>query len=340
MASLQHPTPYRPTAISFHNTVCNPLMKTGVSSSVELVRHLWTKRKSATTGDIVWSDHIEAALLDGLAQYEPTLCRETVMLRRYPKRNRFVSEYIWKRTGERRSAKQVGSRIQQLREICHLNEDLESLLFPPLPRHAEAAHCVFSDPDPIVASGGGDPVRIIINVLPQTRTAPNDGRRLTAQTRYSPPLSYELSGSQGDARGVAVPHPGCVADVPRPIHIIDPTITFWSRVALPETAQAEYSVYSTTTAGLVHTECTRLTRVSVHIPHGAASFCPNMATTDLECEAIPPPPPYLYSTPLVPLFWETITRSIDPTQYQIVQHVLRSPGDSVFCAIYTFQDSF
>src|ERR1700712_942058 len=54
----------------------------------------------------------------GLQQFRPTVCRETVMLGRYPGRNQFLSLYILTKTGERRTAKQVASRLQQLRESC------------------------------------------------------------------------------------------------------------------------------------------------------------------------------------------------------------------------------
>ncbi|KAJ7065412.1 hypothetical protein C8F01DRAFT_945549, partial [Mycena amicta] len=52
----------------------------------------------------------------GLEAYVPDDSRETRMLGRFPPRNRFISGYILEKTGERRSAKDVGSRLQQLRE--------------------------------------------------------------------------------------------------------------------------------------------------------------------------------------------------------------------------------
>jgi transcriptional enhancer factor len=54
----------------------------------------------------------------GLERYIPDDSRETRMLGRFPRRNRFISDYIFQKTGKRRSAKQVGSRLQQLRESC------------------------------------------------------------------------------------------------------------------------------------------------------------------------------------------------------------------------------
>ncbi|KAJ6535012.1 hypothetical protein B0H19DRAFT_871917, partial [Mycena capillaripes] len=51
----------------------------------------------------------------GLERYQPDDSRETRTLGRFPRRNRFISDYIFYKTGKRRTAKQVGSRLQQLR---------------------------------------------------------------------------------------------------------------------------------------------------------------------------------------------------------------------------------
>ncbi|KAJ7709022.1 hypothetical protein B0H17DRAFT_896083, partial [Mycena rosella] len=49
-----------------------------------------------------------------LKKYRPT--SYTRQLRRFPKRNRFISAHIFSVTGVRRTAKQVGSRLQQMRD--------------------------------------------------------------------------------------------------------------------------------------------------------------------------------------------------------------------------------
>ncbi|KAJ3757188.1 hypothetical protein EV360DRAFT_46549, partial [Lentinula raphanica] len=54
----------------------------------------------------------------GLSLYQPDNSRETLLLGRFPMRNRFISDHILKTTGEVRTAKQVGSRLQQLRDTC------------------------------------------------------------------------------------------------------------------------------------------------------------------------------------------------------------------------------
>ena len=52
----------------------------------------------------------------GLSRYQPSNPRATKSLGRFPNRNRFISEYIQKKTGKHRTPKQVGSRLQQLRD--------------------------------------------------------------------------------------------------------------------------------------------------------------------------------------------------------------------------------
>ena len=39
-------------------------------------------------------------------------------LGRFPLRNRFIADYIREVTGKKRTPKQVGSRLQQLRDTC------------------------------------------------------------------------------------------------------------------------------------------------------------------------------------------------------------------------------
>ncbi|KAF7360670.1 TEA domain-containing protein [Mycena venus] len=86
-----------------------------VLKSVLRARKTW---KTSREGEAVWPLDLEAALLEGLKKYQPDDCRETRMLGRFPGRNRFISDYVFDKTGKWRSPKQVGSRLQQLRESC------------------------------------------------------------------------------------------------------------------------------------------------------------------------------------------------------------------------------
>lgn len=93
-------------------------------------------KQSPREKEAVWPDFLETALLEALTIYRPTSSKAPQKLLRFPKRNAFISNYIFKVTGKRRTPKQVGSRLQQLRETC-TSEDILTLIqskeFPDLP---------------------------------------------------------------------------------------------------------------------------------------------------------------------------------------------------------------
>ncbi|GLB45556.1 putative TEA/ATTS domain family protein [Lyophyllum shimeji] len=62
-------------------------------------------------GEVVWPPDLEAALAEGLELYKPDNPLSRI-LGRYTMENRFLSDYIFHKTGKRRTAKQVGSRLQ------------------------------------------------------------------------------------------------------------------------------------------------------------------------------------------------------------------------------------
>ncbi|CAA7265692.1 unnamed protein product [Cyclocybe aegerita] len=77
-----------------------------------------TGRKTRKTLDsqkkeLVWPDNLEEALLEALRFYQPRSATGRP-LRRFTKRNCFIAEHIRVRTGKERTAKQVGSRLQQI----------------------------------------------------------------------------------------------------------------------------------------------------------------------------------------------------------------------------------
>ncbi|KAI5995327.1 hypothetical protein F5J12DRAFT_726145 [Pisolithus orientalis] len=80
-----------------------------------------------------------------LQEYVPEDSRETRILGRFPMRNRFISDYIYRSTGKVRSAKQVGSRLQQLRDTAEGRQLIDSLTrcyrAPTRPQSAAAYLC-------------------------------------------------------------------------------------------------------------------------------------------------------------------------------------------------------
>lgn len=75
----------------------------------------------------MWPPYLEATMLKALQEYVPEDSRETRILGRFPMRNRFISDYIYRSTGKVRSAKQVGSRLQQLRDTAEGRQLIDSL---------------------------------------------------------------------------------------------------------------------------------------------------------------------------------------------------------------------
>ena len=69
----------------------------------------------------------------GLEKYKPAESKSTRVLGRFPMRNKFVADHIYDTTGIRRTPKQVGSRIQQLRDTHSGKHSQSRLVSPPSP---------------------------------------------------------------------------------------------------------------------------------------------------------------------------------------------------------------
>ncbi|KAG7093404.1 hypothetical protein E1B28_007086 [Marasmius oreades] len=86
------------------------------TDSIVRSRKTWKTLKS--NKQLVWAPQVEAALIEGLEKYRPSSITDPLTLKRFPKRNRWIAEYIFRTTGQQRTAKQVGSRLQQLTNTC------------------------------------------------------------------------------------------------------------------------------------------------------------------------------------------------------------------------------
>ncbi|KAJ7141755.1 hypothetical protein C8R43DRAFT_587617 [Mycena crocata] len=271
-----------------------------VLQSVLRHRKTW---KTQRGGETVWPMELEAALLEGLERYQPDDSRETRMLGRFPRRNRFISDYIFEKTGKRRSAKQVGSRLQQLRESCTDEKLLE--LLSPFRKPAYRESSISSDSalesplSPVVGQGlfaGSSTVRqtvIYIDIVPEGMSD------AAGYTRKSSPWS-----DSGDVIRAS--------DHPRRLQSINPTVSFTSRS--PIIAHSRFTVYSEEL--ILHAETVPLV---------------------LSMEEAPRVTGFVYSTSLVPKYWKTILDSPDPTRFTIFQDVVREDTSAlVFSATYKF----
>ncbi|KAF9234819.1 hypothetical protein BU15DRAFT_78656 [Melanogaster broomeanus] len=124
-----HDYPSRPygNTPAIPSAACTTQGAPSSKQSVEdILQTILRTRKSWKTlkgqAEAVWPPYLEATMLKALQDYEPDDSRETRMLGRYPMRNRFISDYVHRTTGKYRSAKQVGSRLQQLRDTAEGRE--------------------------------------------------------------------------------------------------------------------------------------------------------------------------------------------------------------------------
>ncbi|KAF8187969.1 hypothetical protein K438DRAFT_1834454 [Mycena galopus ATCC 62051] len=272
-----------------------------VLRSVLRVRKTW---KTSRGGETVWPLDLEAALLEGLERYQPDDSRETRMLGRFPRRNRFISDYIFDKTGKRRSPKQVGSRLQQLRESCRSTQ-LLGLLSPFRKPIYPGASSVSSDSalsSPISPSGGGffpsssssRHTVIYIDILPEGYMTRNK----------TTPSSWSDDGDVIHA-----------SDHPRRLKSINPTISFTAPE--PIVAHSRFTVYSEDL--ILHAET---------VPLG------------LLVDGGYPPSGFLYTTQLIPKYWKAIVDSPDPTRFTIFHEVLKAENSFIlFSATYKFSYS-
>ncbi|KAK7471945.1 hypothetical protein VKT23_000051 [Stygiomarasmius scandens] len=304
---------------------------TEVFRSVFKGRKCWKTQKG---GEMVWPPELEAALLEGLAKYQPDNSRETVLLGRYPMRNRFISEYIQRTTGKHRTAKQVGSRLQQLRDTCNAKE-LQHLLSPvrkpnaPISNRAQYS-CLrrygLSDSSPALsdASLPGSPILradgdysqhkplrpfiYTIDIIPEDYSTGSYG-----SSDYYNQSSTESSGGLGGS------------SQPRPIRTIDPTLVFTSGSELPTTeVRSVFRVYQ-------NEQQWKDEHSSLQLFDSTSYSVPN--TT------------HMYTISFSKGLWEAICSSEDPTKLTIYHNILRNNPNSstpfvIFTAVYKFRYSY
>ncbi|KAJ7346088.1 hypothetical protein DFH08DRAFT_210627 [Mycena albidolilacea] len=233
-------------------------------------RKTWKSRG----GEPIWPLDLEAALLEALEKYRPEDCRETLILGRFPGRNRFISDYICDKTGKRRSPKQVGSRLQQLRDCCE-DTRLRRLIcpFPKPPPWSASSVATNSATSSIVPSPeewfhpdtlSPRNTIIYIDILPEGQ------HERSVRGIISPPWP--------DVEDSTVIH---ASNRPRRLKSISPTVSF----AAPSPLIA-HSRFTVRTGDMVlHTET-----------------APLVLVVDRALQ----PPVFLYSTQLVPKFWNII----------------------------------
>ncbi|KAF7373025.1 TEA domain-containing protein [Mycena sanguinolenta] len=209
--SLGYSVPTRSAHCSHGHSSCTGWSTQGGHMAKDVFHSVLNVRKSWKT------------LPGGLEHYQPDDCIETRILGRFPMRNCFLAEYIFRTTGKRRSAKQVGSRLQQLRDSCRDEKLL--LLLSPL-RQPSFPSVFLPQKSTNISSTVGHVVHI--NILPEGANG------------------FETSQILMEAEVSVRP--------PRRLISIDPTVAFSSSSLIE--AESRSAVY---VAGrIVHTETTPL----------------------------------------------------------------------------------
>ncbi|KAF9533897.1 hypothetical protein CPB83DRAFT_414540 [Crepidotus variabilis] len=259
---------------------------------VDTGRRSWKTLKGR--GEAVWPPFLEAALLEALESYQP----ESIGLKanrlngRFPMRNRFISDYICELTGKMRTPKQVGSRLQQLRETCK-GDKLKNLLGSP----AKPDGSPTSDKsDPFVRSplytfkvddylqDQADSISVHVQV------------HLQAHPSYSSPI-IQLIGNSAISPQIVQPSSRCCSiTLGKPIIPFSPiSVQFLSQYALA--LQSSFTVYTKTSSTSLYTGQGQLKCLSSPV-HGSGWF---------------------YGCEIIPDFWERLRISTNISKYTIIQ---------------------
>ncbi|KAI0302304.1 hypothetical protein B0F90DRAFT_1627551 [Multifurca ochricompacta] len=270
----------------------------------DAVNTIVSGRKSWKTlkgkGEAVWPPYLEAALIEALDKYRPETSRSTRSLSRFPNRNRFISDYIYHVTGKRRTAKQVGSRLQQLRDTCGGKRILKLLsnrhYSPPPEAHevspsledaniSDGASSSPSASERVIAERVHLPARTaraLVHIDVLAANAPwspsDDAGIVMGNPLITPPHSPEAHTFSPTSQ-VNIFH----SPKPRPLRAIDPVVTFTSPSFV--VAKSSCSVYFD--GNCVHTDVSEVSCTSTKDESGM----------------------FLYRTTLIPQYWDRLCQS-------------------------------
>ncbi|KAJ3996201.1 hypothetical protein F5050DRAFT_161803 [Lentinula boryana] len=317
VSSTSSPSP------SLESCSLDPLSSTAASGTDDVFRAVVRCRKSWKTlkgGKVVWPLHLEAALLEGLSLYQPDNSRETLLLGRFPMRNRFIAEHILKRTGETRTAKQVGSRLQQLRDTCGGGKKLQKLLSPVLnsgtpisnrshyslrrsgSRSTMESSSVPTSPISQESDCLSSPNVMFIDLVPEGGPSSPVARKYSSDIDVTNVLDSVVSSSG-----------------PRRIKDIKPSLAFKSNFDSSIAARSTFTIYYLD--GTYEDQSFLTAMMDQPAPQGST----------------------VYTCDLVPRYWHMICDSPDPTEFTIDHHIIREPSTSfdapttLFSATYKFR---
>ncbi|KAF4613652.1 hypothetical protein D9613_007486 [Agrocybe pediades] len=269
-------------------------------------RRSWKTLKGK--GEAVWPPALEAALLEALEKYheENGGTKADRTSGRFPMRNRFVSDYIFETTGKQRSPKQVGSRLQQLRDTCKKEKILQLIANRNTPEPAITSPDCSPNNSPSPPPGPQKclsfpiekPLSIFVKISLQRALQPTPTPlvELVANGRQTIRLAPFASPPSNGSSYPAHTSSAVLPFLSKSVHLFSPC------ALLPEST---VTVFSDNANSPLHTEYVALQYLSASAQISG----------------------HMYAAEIAPSFWGKLCSSQDVTQYTIVQALQVLPAD-------------
>ncbi|KAK0203174.1 hypothetical protein DFS33DRAFT_965440 [Desarmillaria ectypa] len=319
------------------------------SDTIITGRKSWKTMKDQQN-EAVWPPYIEAALLEALEKYRPHSAniKNPKELRRFPKRNIFISNEILRKTGKRRTAKQVGSRLQQLRDTCEDERVLELLTrreYSPEPDSSstdtadspasETNECTLSSPlSECTASSSSEVSSESSRLTPLSSVSSDEiGYQVLPAIPRNVAVRIEICHQESTWRGHSllqhsfepVPsepfyHRRIILSADRPLWTLTPTVTFTSSRPTSASTFSSFTVYVNNV--LVHSEVSPLLP---HVEQTNPTFC------------------YAYRARFLPEYWAHLCERYDLAQCTVTQNIIEPrPSDEVvlLSLVYEFSHTY
>ncbi|KAK0488524.1 hypothetical protein IW261DRAFT_355144 [Armillaria novae-zelandiae] len=315
-----------------------------------------TGRKSWKTmkgqqNEPVWPPRIEAALIEALEKYRPHSAniKNPKDLRRFPKRNIFISNEIFRKTGKKRTAKQVGSRLQQLRDTCEDDRVLDLLTrkdYSPEPESSSTDtsadspdtetndYAMASPLSEVTTSSSSEASSGSSRLSPLSSVSSDEsGHQVLPSIPRNVVVRIEICHQESTRRGHSplrhsfepVPskpsyHRRIILSADRPLGTLSPTVTFTSSRPTLASTFSSFTVYVNNVP--VHSE------VSPLLPHVEET---NTALY------------YAYRARFLPEYWTHLCEGYDLAQCIVTQDIIEPrPTDKVvlLSLIYEFSHTY
>ncbi|KAJ3809450.1 hypothetical protein F5876DRAFT_18971, partial [Lentinula aff. lateritia] len=277
-------------------------------------RRSWKTLKGR--GEAVWPPHLYVppilayrslcgrySLNIALEKYKPDDPRSSKSSGRFSMRNRFISDYIFESTGKQRTPKQVGSRLQQLRDTCKSEKILQLISRRNIEDDPDSGEHIFAQRPPASPSPENNLIQsqspsrssktiwvsVVLERLSWSSSSPiidlvNNEKVIPQVIHLTPKTSMNASSSSYGSMDMGL------------LSHLEPLVTLASPYKLER--QCSFSLFLDGSGLPMHSESAYMTEHS----HTQSSGI-------------------MYSGRLIPGFWRSLCESTAPTRFTIVQNL-------------------